>query len=185
LSVADKSLPFVYRIMNANFRLGTGAQRIAELSSAESPEPIRREALAMLAAWDSPSPFDRVLWHHRPLARGRYLPPTEKADLPADSDLLASGDAKAGEHIYQRHAAQCVRCHGVDLAGTAVGPNLQQVGVLPPAKILESLLRPSAGFAEGFAPAADAPAISPMPAMGPLLTRRELRDLITFLGTLR
>ncbi|MFT5128407.1 MAG: quinoprotein glucose dehydrogenase [Rhodothermales bacterium] len=196
LDLADKPDSFCWRIMNANFRIGAeeNAQRIAEISRV-SPSPERRqEALGMLAAWANPSPFDRVLWHHRPLGPrpdvsavvepivGRLdSSPLDELSPDADISLLTGGDAPSGEQVYQTHAAECVRCHGVKLEGTEVGPGLRHVRGLPAEQILQSLIEPSATFAEGFAPPAGGPAISPMPPMGALLTRRELRDLTAFL----
>lgn len=68
----DASVPFPikHRILNANFRLGSAkhAQRIARAASdARLEHDVRNEALRSLEKWSSPSPFDRVTWHHRPL----------------------------------------------------------------------------------------------------------------------
>ena len=55
--------PLLRRAINANLRLGTNdaAARVAAFAGDGSrPAAMRAEAAAALAAWDSPSPFDRV-----------------------------------------------------------------------------------------------------------------------------
>ena len=57
------SEPLLRRAINANLRLGTNdaAARVAAFAAAVSrPAAMRAEAAAALAAWGSPSPFDRV-----------------------------------------------------------------------------------------------------------------------------
>lgn len=71
------------RVLNANFRLGTGesAKKIAEFAANHSADPARRvDALEMLASWANPGPLDRVLGAYRPL---------EKRDSTLASDSLA------------------------------------------------------------------------------------------------
>ncbi|MFN0021403.1 MAG: PVC-type heme-binding CxxCH protein [Pirellulaceae bacterium] len=68
-SSADDAL--MRRVLNANYRLGTSenANAIAAFAARkDSPDNLRLEALAMLQAWDKPSPKDRVLNFWRPLA---------------------------------------------------------------------------------------------------------------------
>ncbi len=65
---------------------------------------------------------------------------------------LKGGDAEAGRRIFYRHeAAQCVRCHSIFEWGGDAGPGLMGVGArLSSEQILESLITPSADFAEGY-----------------------------------
>ncbi len=66
--------PIVHRVLNANFRSGkkVNASRLAMIAAnRDSATPIRLEALRCLERWNSPSPFDRVTWHHRPITNHR------------------------------------------------------------------------------------------------------------------
>ena len=67
----DHLTPFLLRVVNANFRLGTteAANRLASLAAREDlPELIRTEALFALANWAKPAPRDRLLGIYRPLS---------------------------------------------------------------------------------------------------------------------
>ncbi|MCE9528337.1 MAG: HEAT repeat domain-containing protein [Planctomycetales bacterium] len=67
-SATDDTL--MRRVLNANYRLGTpeNANAIAAFAARkDAPDNLRLEALAMLQAWDKPSPKDRVLNFWRPL----------------------------------------------------------------------------------------------------------------------
>ena len=106
------------------------------------------------------------------------------APLVAYADALRGGDAREGQRVVIQHpAAQCSRCHGFGGRGPNVGPDLRGVGSrLTREQLLEALVHPSARIAPGFG-AADAP--SAMPPMGGILTRREIRDVVEFLTTLK
>jgi quinoprotein glucose dehydrogenase len=68
---ARRSDPLARRVLNANFRLGEAAHANAVARAAgksEVPEPMRLEALKMLADWAAPSNRDRVLGMWRPLS---------------------------------------------------------------------------------------------------------------------
>ncbi len=72
------------------------------------------------------------------------------------------------------------------------GPDLDGVASrLTGSGLLESLIHPGAGLAKDYEGAAagppeeDASSRSPMPPVGTLLTLRELRDLMTYLRTLK
>jgi quinoprotein glucose dehydrogenase len=65
------------RILNANYRLGGPEQALAIAEYAargDAPKHLRLEALAMLEAWDKPSPKDRVLGDWRPLPDRSEMP---------------------------------------------------------------------------------------------------------------
>lgn len=68
--------------------------------------------------------------------------------------LLAGGDAERGRAVFDRPTLQCRRCHRIDGAGGAMGPDLSRIGAdKTPEHLLESLLRPGQTIAEGFASA--------------------------------
>lgn len=65
-----ESEALIRRVLNANFRIGTGANAIAiakYATRAEASEGMRIEALEMLAQWAAPDPLDRVLGDFRPI----------------------------------------------------------------------------------------------------------------------
>lgn len=83
------------RILNANFRLGTeaNANAVAKFATREAiSEPLRLEAVRLLADWTAPSAKDRLLNIWRPL-------PTRPADIGKEAlrsslpGLLTSSDA--------------------------------------------------------------------------------------------
>lgn len=110
-----------------------------------------------------------------------------RASLPAaDANAawmicLEGGDVEAGRHVVNYHsAAACLRCHTVEGTGGHAAPPLAGVATRHDRKgLLLSLVAPNAHVAEGFGP------VSAMPAMGTLLTPRELRDVVAYLETLK
>ena len=71
-----------YRVLNANFRLGTAeaAQAIAAFAAnAENSDATRIEALDMLGTWGKPGELDRVM--------NRYLPIADRDNAPAKQAL--------------------------------------------------------------------------------------------------
>jgi quinoprotein glucose dehydrogenase len=73
---AQTPKPVLWRVLNANFRIGglEAAQRLAEFAAhKEYPENLRAEALEMLADWKKPDEVDRVVGLWRPI-------PERKAD---------------------------------------------------------------------------------------------------------
>lgn len=65
---------------------------------------------------------------------------------------LLGGDPEVGRDVvFSEPAAQCIRCHAIDGEGGDVGPDLRGVGKkLSRAKLLESLVDPSAEIAVGY-----------------------------------
>ena len=60
------------RVLNANYRLGTAKHAVSLAQFAargDASSALRLEALELLAAWESPSPRDRILGMWRPLPR--------------------------------------------------------------------------------------------------------------------
>jgi putative heme-binding domain-containing protein len=82
--------------------------------------------------------------------------------------------------VVHSEAAQCTRCHSIEVAGAEVGPRLLGVGSrLTRPQLLQALVDPNARIAPGFhAPSA-------MPPMGALLSKREIRDVVEYLSTLK
>ncbi len=95
--------------------------------------------------------------------------------------LAAGGSPVAGREIFLHHpAAECVRCHTVRGTGGTAGPELTRVAArLTTDKIVESVVEPSAVVAAGFG------TVTAMPQMSQILSPREVRDVVAYLGTLK
>lgn len=115
------------RVLNANFRLGTPetANRLADFAAEASiPEPMRLEALSMLASWKTPSPKDRVLNFWRPLA---------ERDANVASTALRGSLAGIfrGSPKVQAEAAKVAASLGITEVGPALLGLLQDKGQSP------------------------------------------------------
>ena len=93
---------------------------------------------------------------------------------------LVGGDVEAGRRVARYHpGASCMRCHAIEGQGGDAGPSLAGIGARGDrANILQSIVDPHAVIVEGYGEA------SAMPNMKPLLTPREVRDLVAYLATL-
>jgi putative heme-binding domain-containing protein len=66
--------------------------------------------------------------------------------------LLTGGNAERGKSVFFGKAS-CAACHRVGDQGGTVGPDLTKVGSIRPGRdILESVVLPSASFAQGYEP---------------------------------
>jgi quinoprotein glucose dehydrogenase len=94
---------------------------------------------------------------------------------------LEGGDADRGRQVVNFHsAAACLRCHMVEGTGGHAAPALAGVaGRHDRTGLVLSLVDPNAAVAQGFG------TVSSMPAMGTVLTPREVRDVVEYLSTLR
>ncbi len=103
----------------------------------------------------------------------------------ARAELLAleGGDAVLGKNIVLYHSsAVCLKCHTVQGTGGNAAPVLDGVASRGDAIfLLHSVVNPAEKIAEGFANAGE----SAMPAMGTILTDREIRDVVAYLKTLK
>lgn len=96
--------------------------------------------------------------------------------------LAHGGRVERGQWIFWDHeSAQCTRCHAVDGEGGEVGPDLTTIGAqLTREQLVEALLEPSARIAPGYGEN-----VSSMPPMGHILTKKELRDVVEYLASLK
>ena len=97
----------------------------------------------------------------KPGGKGNYivavqLQPLQKQETPATVEqglaLLETADAARGELLF-RHVggAGCFKCHSLDDARNAFGPNLGGVGLRAnPRHLVQSIIDPSAIITEGF-----------------------------------
>jgi putative heme-binding domain-containing protein len=79
--------------------------------------------------------------------------PQKLGDAVKPKEILAlAGDAKRGEQVFfQSSAAQCKNCHTVHGKGSAIGPDLSQIGKkYERATLLETILDPSKAIAPEY-----------------------------------
>ena len=76
---------------------------------------------------------------------------TRAARLEEFENLLTGGDPRRGKDVFQSSKAACSSCHRLDGEGGRVGPDLTRIGAVRSAHdLLESILFPSASFAQGY-----------------------------------
>lgn len=187
MQAAVRTLDHLPGTGNANEKLLLDAARRLSLGTIEPA--VQVEVMEALQRRDIES---RSPW--------RRATDTWLASLATDRDPLApwrmalrEGDAEAGRRVFETHPqARCTSCHSLNGLGGTEGPELDGVGTrLMGDKLLESLVLPSAAITPGWEifmgpdPLDPAKKLSPMPPMGSLLTLRELRDLLTWLRTLK
>ncbi len=147
-------------------------RRLAEGLQAGTLEPaLQLDVLETAAKAEATSEAIKV-WKEGQAARGA---------LAEHLICLEGGDAARGAAIVSGHVgAQCLRCHALAGGGGHAGPSLEGVALRHDRiGLLQSLVEPGAKVAEGFGPT------SAMPAMGVLLTPREIRDVVAYLSSLR
>jgi len=77
----------------------------------------------------------------------------QKAKLDRLEASLPAGDIRRGQLIFNSPKVSCVSCHAIGYVGGHVGPDLTRVGQIRTRRdLLESIVFPSASFAQGFEP---------------------------------
>ncbi|MEX2285891.1 MAG: PVC-type heme-binding CxxCH protein [Planctomycetaceae bacterium] len=67
--------------------------------------------------------------------------------------LLAAGDIRRGQRVFQSTKAACASCHAMGYLGGRVGPDLTHIGKIRIERdLLESILFPSASFVRSYEP---------------------------------
>jgi quinoprotein glucose dehydrogenase len=124
--------------------------------------------------------FERI--DRNKLRQELQLEYAEAKKLEIDNDcLLSGGNPLIGKKIvFENSRSECLRCHKINDHGGIAGPSLDGIGSkLNQNQILESLIEPSSEISEGFGE------YSAMPPMNVLLSKRELRDVVSYLKTLQ
>lgn len=82
----------------------------------------------------------------------RYEAAQPKDEFAGYREVLAGGDAEAGEKIFtERAGIECTRCHAIHGKGGVVGPDLAGIGKRQTREyLLESILYPNKVIAAGF-----------------------------------
>lgn len=127
--------PTMYRVLNANFRLGTpeNAAAVARFAArADAPIDLRREALKCLEDWTTPGGRDRVIGVWRPLS------PREPQIVRAALRLHLAG-LFSGPDAVRKDAARVAAKLGITEVGTALF-TLVGDGAASPSTRAESLL---------------------------------------------
>ncbi|HXG60774.1 MAG TPA: hypothetical protein VNO22_05350, partial [Planctomycetota bacterium] len=120
-----------------------------------------REAIE--AGWRPPEPeLEAILLKFSPEARERAGPVREalrraredvRARLARYEGLLSGGNPARGRDVFFGRRAGCGACHAVGREGGTVGPDLTRIGAVRAGRdLLESILVPSATFAQGYEP---------------------------------
>ena len=154
--------------------LGNGVPAALRLDVRDAAERV--DGLGAKATLACPPPDAAPLSAARePGARGVTALTAQWASL-----ALEGGDPDAGRAVLlYSSTGSCLRCHALEGTGGHAGPPLDGVARrLDAARLLQALVDPQAEVTEGYG------ASSAMPAMGALLTPREVRDLVAYLRTL-
>jgi putative heme-binding domain-containing protein len=78
-------------------------------------------------------------------------PPSPAEVKALQAEALAKGDAVRGEHVFRRADLGCQKCHGINKAGGAIGPDLGPIGGSSPVDyIITSILDPNASIKEEY-----------------------------------
>lgn len=198
LDKSDMSHEVIARLLSNIFDVGTVREKQAALVTLAklTPDSSREIFSALLTQLG-----DRKLPDELVLDLAEAIAVTDDPDLKnslgaaitryASNDLekkypgmLNGGDPANGRNIFLWHqSAQCTKCHSIWQDEDMAGPNLKHIATtLTNDQLLEALVDPSARIAPGFGSDGGP---SSMPNMSYFLSQREIRDLISFLGTLK
>jgi len=109
-------------------------------------ESIYRSALA-----DKPTElFENII--HPAYAKAYDAIDAKKRTLgPLAGKVIASGDANAGQAVYESGKGTCIACHQIGDKGRTIGPNLSHIGAIRTERdLLESILFPSNTLARDY-----------------------------------
>jgi putative membrane-bound dehydrogenase-like protein len=78
-------------------------------------------------------------------------PPTPAEIKQLQAEAVAKGDGARGEHVFRRADLGCVKCHAINKAGGAIGPDLGPIGGSSPIDyVITSILDPNASIKEEY-----------------------------------
>jgi putative heme-binding domain-containing protein len=134
-------------VVQALAKSESGARRLLELAKQDHLD----ENLKLTAA----TALSRAEWSDVRDEAGRVLPlPRAGGDevMPPIPELVKrTGDPASGRKIFFSETTACNRCHQVGGEGTAIGPDLSQIGdKLGKDALFEAILDPNNGIAFGY-----------------------------------
>lgn len=106
----------LYRVLNAQFRLGEPANAVAlarYAARSDAPPALRREAVRMLDDWERPNGRDRVLGIWRPL-------PARKSSAAEEALRSHLGGLFTGPDLVRKEAVRVVARYGIKEVGSAL-----------------------------------------------------------------
>jgi putative membrane-bound dehydrogenase-like protein len=127
-----------------------GAALVDALAGAKSLASVRPETIATRLKKFSPEVRARA----QELA-ARLNPDAQKQKEKVDEMLSAvpGGDIRRGQAIFNSAKAACSSCHAIGYLGGNIGPDLTRIGAVRQERdLLESILFPSASFAQSYEP---------------------------------
>ncbi len=133
-----------------------GAARNAGLRGGELA-PVAEQMIERLRAGE-PAAAEQVAWlaENSPPALGGRIRAAQEARVHAQSTrletylpLLGRSVSDRGRNVFEK--AGCANCHRVDSPGERAGPDLSRIGGIRSGRdLLESIVWPSASFAQGY-----------------------------------
>ncbi|MEM6800614.1 MAG: PVC-type heme-binding CxxCH protein [Bacteroidota bacterium] len=113
-----------------------------------------------------------------------YKKLNELDDLGEFRVSMYGGNPRQGGRLFYVHpAAQCIRCHQLEGEAKLAGPNLKGIAsLLDRQELLEALVLPSKRISPGYGKEGLPSAMIPMQTF---LNKKELRDVVAFLNTLK
>lgn len=149
---AGKASPAVQSDAVARLMASTGGSLVLLRLIDEKAVDDKLKSEAVAAAIKHPDANVRVLFE-------KFVPEAQRpkrlgAEVKAAEVLALKGNAEQGSKIFfQSTAAQCKNCHVVRGVGTALGPDLSQIGKkFGPEAMLESIMDPSKAISHEFKP---------------------------------
>ena len=92
-----------------------------------------------------------VLWRDKLRPVSGEIPPDAQQKLTEYGPLIGKGNAQRGRAVFFSSKTACATCHAIGVDGGKIGPDLTKIGAIRSGRdILESILVPSATFAQGY-----------------------------------
>jgi putative heme-binding domain-containing protein len=92
-----------------------------------------------------------ALWRDKLTPVSGEIPPDAQQKLAEYEPLIGKGNAQRGRTVFFSPKTACATCHAIGTDGGKAGPDLTKIGAIRSGRdILESILVPSATFAQGY-----------------------------------
>jgi putative heme-binding domain-containing protein len=130
-------------------------EALRSLGGDAEAEDLNAVAAALKARTSEPAaPADEALRQQLQFS-ARLIPAAQVLVEPGaasgEQALQTGGDAAAGRRVfYHPTGARCFSCHTIEGRGTAIGPDLTQMGRFTPEQIAEAIIHPSKEIAPAY-----------------------------------